>query len=323
MSESKGNSAGSKKLLIFFGLLILAAVIVVVIIVSIPANTYNMIDALQKNQETLFLNDNDERVKYDSFVNKINTNSTLSYYKEEAQDVIVISQNLSDILKYYNNYLVFAQKNKVLSSNVKVINKNIKSTNQIKKNIDEILDRVLKLEDESVSYLKNCWIDFRGEYQKYLDNYYSSFNALYNCYKDCFTTSFTNNKASDLILSTANDYISCLVYDFKTIVSVDTKTDIAQGDYSYLSHGRVVNFDKFVKAYINDNNEIKDYLFSSKVNDKYETLYTFFEIYSERDLKPLIASIDPTSQNVTKTYPEVNDPDKVYQEVADFLKGGK
>lgn len=315
----KEKKVGAKKWLKVLGALVFVAVVVVAVILLIPANTYSMIEALQANEKTFLLKDASYQIKYDDFANKIKTNDVLDYYSDEVDDVLIISQTMSEILTYYNEYMVFAEDNDTLSKNYKIINKNIKSADKIQKNIEIILDDALKLDDESTSYLQNSWIDFRIEFKNYLECYYNIFVSLNNCYQGCFEESITNNKASKYILNTINDYVYCIVNDFKVIISIDEKGDVSIGNYLYNSKGKVNHFENFVDKYIVDNTQIIEYQYDTLIINKFEKIEKFFTIYNETNFTEIINSISPVTNEITKTYPEITDTEGLYTTVKIFL----
>lgn len=327
MGKSKDYKAGGvKKWLIGFGVLVLIAVVIIGIVIFIPANTYSMIGALQENEEHFFLQDTNKN-KYEEFTSKIKDTSTISdgdensgdisYYSDEIDDVKMISEGLHNILSFYNNYIVFAKNNKTLSSNTKSINNFISEANSIQENMNNIIDQTKILEVKSSSYLKNSWIDFRKEFNKYVENYYKMFLSLSECYKECFDVSFSQNSASQRILDAANDYVYCIMNDYKIVVNNDKKDNIIQGSYSYVSHTKVVLFKNFVDKCIVDNTEITKYIYDEPTQEKYNNLDKFFRVYKETDFKKLISSAK--NDQILNTYTDVSDNNNLFEVAKNFL----
>ena len=318
MGKSKDYKAGgAKKWLIILGILVLIAVVIVAVVLLIPANTYSMIEALQENEEHFFLTDEKEHSDFDEFTLKITSNASLSYYTEEINNVEVISQGMASVLSYYNDYFVFAKKNKTLSSNTKTINKYITTTNKVQKNIDNLLENTKKLNNDSVSYLKNSWIDFRKEFNKYIEAYYKMFASLSKCYKNCFDTSYSKNAASMRILDTANDYIYCIMSDYKIISNNDKKDRIEQGNYAYSSTPKITWFKAFVDKCVVNTNEISRYLYSEDLQLSYAKVDNFFKVYKQNDFKNMINAIYVTG--LTNPYNSVEDNDGLFENAKTFL----
>lgn len=318
MGQSKDYKAsGAKKWLVIFGILVLIAVIVVGIVLFIPANTYSMIEALQENEAHFLMKDTEEQNDFNEFTIKLKSSEALSYYTEEINNVLVITDSLSDVLSFYNNYMVFAKSNKTLSSNTKSINKYISEANKIQKNIDNLLVETKKLDTEATSYLKNAWIDFRKEFVKYMDNYYKMFTSLYKCYQGCFDLSYSNNAASKRILNAVNDYVYCIMMDYKSVSANDKKDSLYQGNYSYTSSPKITWFKAFVDKCVVDNTEITTYLYTPSLQSDYAKYDTFFTTYKENDFRRMIKAINST--DLTNPYGNVEDDANLFEAAKDFL----
>ena len=317
MADSKDYSATSgKKILFIIAVLVFIGVVITAIVLLIPTNKYSMVNALQENQQTFFLKDENEQSKFNSFTDKIKSNANINYYSDEINDIPVIASTMAQVLDYYNDYMVFAENNKVMTDNNKIINNKIELSVKIKNNINDILDKTTKLEVNSDSFLQNAWIDFRKEFNDYIKCYYDMFESLKNCYEGCFDVTLSNNKASHHVLQAANDYITCLNSDFNVLINVDRKGSIEQGNYMYKSHGKVEFFTAFVSNCIENNGEIIHYLISDALQQKYQKLDKFLQTYNETDYKTLINSIYPSS--ITKTY-DVVDTEGLYVQAVAFL----
>lgn len=317
--DGKGYSTGNKKWLIAFGVLVLIAVIVVVILLVIPANTYSMVETLQTASTSTFLINDTEKNNYNDFKSKISGNSLINYYSQEMNDTIILTESLTDVVIYYNQFMVFAEDNDVLKENYKVVKDNLEEAFNDQKEMDNILSEVSKLADTSASYLQNAMVDFRTNYYHWLDNYKDAISGLSKCYQGCFKGSITNNKASTIILNTVNDFINVITNDFKLLVSSDVKADISSSNYNYSSHGKILYFESFVDAYLNNNYEINNYLFKADLQDKYQKISDFFTLYNETNFYEIINSISNSSNYpITKTY-DVEDGEGLYDGVKEFL----
>ena len=318
--ESKGYSTGNgKRWLILLGVLVLIAVIVVVILLVIPANTFSMVETLQTASTNTFLLSESEKDNYNSFKTKISGNTLVNYYSQEMNDIIILSESLSDVVIYYNQFMAFAEDNNVLKVNYKVVKDNLDEAFDEQDKMNNLLIDISKLADTSASYLQNAMVDFRTNYYHWLENYKDAFIGLAKCYQGCFPNSITNNNASTIILNAVNDFVNVITNDFKLLVSSDVKADISSSNYNYSSHGKILYFESFVDAYINDNSDINGYVFSASLQEKYQKINNFFTKYNEKNFYEIINSISNSSNYpITKTY-DVEDNEGLYLEVKEFL----
>lgn len=313
------SATGAKKWLVLVGVVVLIAICIVAIVLAIPANTYSMIESLEQSEQTYLLKDANEKKNYSTFRSKVNSNAQTRYYNQELIDVETLSTSMSVVLKYYSDFMVFANSNKVMSSNYKKIRSNISKAGKYQDKIDKILEDASKLEGSSVTLLQNSMIDFRKEFCEYVNSYYNAFVSLNNCYQGCFGESYSNNAASTQILNAVNDYIYTIVNDYKVLISSDRKGETNSSNYSYKSRYKIYYLNKFVNEYIADRSEIRNYMFNETTQAKYEKINRFFSLYNEKDFTQLIITINQSG--VQKTYGTItNDPDSlVYKEVKNFL----
>lgn len=311
------KASGAKKWLILFSFFMLVAVVVVGVILFIPANTYSMIESLQENEENFLFEDEKDKIHFENFTTKITSNATLSYYSNEIQNVEILVQSMSEVLGFYNDYLVFAKNNKTLSNSTKSINKYIANAKDLKKTIASLLEETEKLEVNSDTYLKNSWIDFRKNFTNYLENYYRLYISLSKCYENCFDESFNKNTASSTILGATNDYISVIISDYKILNTNDKKGSTTQGSYSYNSGNKINCFKLFVQNYLVNKSEILQYLYTASIQTKYEKIGKFFTVYNEMDFKNVIKNINDSG--ISNPYTDVSDEENVFAIVKNFL----
>ncbi len=318
--EEKVYTTGNKKWLVILGVLVFLVIAVVIILMVIPANTSGMIETLQTTADTSFLKNQDERDKYEDFQNKIKNNSIVKYYSEEMSDIIIISDTLSDVMVYYNDFIAFADQNNVMKDNYKGIDESLKNAQENQKNLNNILTEIARLTETAASYLQNAMIDLRTEYYNWLNNYQQALERLSKCYEGCFKESVTSNLASTTILNTINDYVDVIKDEFKVIVSSDVKSNLSSSNYNYKSHNTVLYFESFVDNYISNKSEIRNYTFDKTIQEKYEKISKFFELYEENNFYEVLASISSSSDGViSKVYSGVNDKEGLYNTVKDFL----
>ncbi len=314
--KSKDYSVGNpKKGLTLLAIVVLIAIIIVLIIIFIPANTSNAKVILHNVTSTSYLQDKEEITSYEKIGEKLQ-NSTKNYYMEEYNNVPILSSTIDKVLEFYDEYLVFAKDNKVLSNNYSAIKKNLNKVISQQKKLNNIVKNVVNLEQDSDSYLQNLWIDYREEYANWLEYNANAISALSKCYEGCFENTLTNNKASKIVLDTINDYLSSIINGYNNIVSSDLRN--SNNVYTYSLNGQILSFSNFVEKYIVDYSEITNYYFNDSIKTKYDTIIKFYENFEQESFIVLIQSMD-NSGNITKTF-EVEDTEGVLVVVKTFIE---
>lgn len=314
--KSKDYSVGNpKKGLTLLAIVVLIAIIIVLIIIFIPANTSNAKVILHNVTSTSYLQDKEEITSYEKIGEKLQ-NSTKNYYMEEYNNVPILSSTIDKVLEFYDEYLVFAKDNKVLSNNYSAIKKNLNKVISQQKKLNNIVKNVVNLEQDSDSYLQNLWIDYREEYANWLEYNANAISALSKCYEGCFENTLTNNKASKIVLDTINDYLSSIINGYNNIVSSDLRN--SNNVYTYSLNGQILSFSNFVEKYIVDYSDITNYYFNDSIKTKYDTIIKFYENFEQESFIVLIQSMD-NSGNITKTF-EVEDTEGVLVVVKTFIE---
>ena len=314
--KSKDYSVGNpKKGLTLLAIVVLIAIIIVLIIIFIPANTSNAKVILHNVTSTSYLQDKEEITSYEKIGEKLQ-NSTKNYYMEEYNNVPILSSTIDKVLEFYDEYLVFAKDNKVLSNNYSAIKKNLNKVISQQKKLNNIVKNVVNLEQDSDSYLQNLWIDYREEYANWLEYNANAISALSKCYEGCFENTLTNNKASKIVLDTINDYLSSILNGYNNIVSSDLRN--SNNVYTYSLNGQILSFSNFVEKYIVDYSDITNYYFNDSIKTKYDTIIKFYENFEQESFIVLIQSMD-NSGNITKTF-EVEDTEGVLVVVKTFIE---
>lgn len=314
--KSKDYSVGNpKKGLTLLAIVVLIAIIIVLIIIFIPANTSNAKVILHNVTSTSYLQDKEEITSYEKIGEKLQ-NSTKNYYMEEYNNVPILSSTIDKVLEFYDEYLVFAKDNKVLSNNYSAIKKNLNKVISQQKKLNNIVKNVVNLEQDSDSYLQNLWIDYREEYANWLEYNANAISALSKCYEGCFKNTLTNNKASKIVLDTINDYLSSIINGYNNIVSSDLRN--SNNVYTYSLNGQILSFSNFVEKYIVDYSDITNYYFNDSIKTKYDTIIKFYENFEQESFIVLIQSMD-NSGNITKTF-EVEDTEGVLVVVKTFIE---
>lgn len=319
MAKAKENkdyqAGGAKKWLIIVGILVLIAIIVVVIVLCIPANTYSAVERLKQFSQSSFLESETEQTKYNSVEEKISA-STIDYYSQELADIEVLGDSINNVLDYYDEFLVLATDNNILSRNYKTIRNNLEDAMDYQQSLGGVMDEIIELSNNSDSHLRNLWIDFRVTFTDYLSSMTSVIDALNNCYQGCFEVNLANNLASTIILNTIDDYLSVITADFNRVVNVDEKNTTIR-DYNYASHGKITLLNSFVNKYIVDDSDIVEYNFSGSLKSSYQKINSFFTLYNQENFVSVIESMD-TNGNITLTFQQ-EDSDGVYDAAKEFM----
>lgn len=315
------TATGAKKWLITVGGFVLFVIIVVAIFLMIPANTKGMTETLASNTENFFIVKDGSETKYDEFKTKITTGTSgISFYLTELNDCKTLNESIYRIENFYNNYMLFAKKNNTLSSNYKTIQNNISKAQKYKKNMEKTISETLNLSEPGQTVLHEKMIVFRENFYNYANSYLKAFTALNKCYQKCFDESFSKNKASDYILTEANDYLYCIVENYQKTIESDISGYVNSATYVYTEHQRIYKLKQVTQSYLTSpsTTDIGNYTLTSSVQQKYSKIEKFFEVYKEKDFKAIIASIN-SAGNITKTY-DVEDSENLYSTVKTFLK---
>lgn len=319
-SESKDYKVGSpKKWLVAVGILVLIAIIVVIIVLCVPGNTYSAVERLRKASQTSFLRSQTEQANYTRFRQKIGATVTLGYYAIELEDIQTTVEATNKVIDFYDDYLVLATDNKTLSRNYKTIRNNFEDAQEAQEDMNGFIADGLNLQDNSETYLKNIYIDFRESYVNYISSMTKAIDALSNCYQGCFIDNLSNNLASTLILNSVDNYLTVITGDYAELVDKDVKGGNFDS-YEYETTGKITAYSEFVDSYILNRQEIVEYNFTASLQDKYQTINNFFEVFSQTDFVSVIDSIDD-ELNITKTF-EVEDSSGIYDTVKTFLVRG-
>lgn len=319
-SENKDYKVGSpKKWLIAVGILVLIAIIVVIIVLCVPGNTYSAVERLRKASQTSFLRSQTEQANYARFRQKIGATVTLGYYAIELEDIQTTVEATNKVIDFYDDYFVLATDNKTLSRNYKTIRNNFEDAQEAQEDMNGFIADGLNLQDNSETYLKNIYIDFRESYVDYISSMTKAIDALSNCYQGCFIDNLSNNLASTLILNSVDNYLTVITGDYAELVDKDVKGGNFDS-YEYETTGKITAYSEFVDSYILNRQEIVEYNFNTSLQDKYQTINSFFEVFAQTDFVSVIDSIDD-ELNITKTF-EVEDGSGIYDTVKTFLVRG-
>ena len=291
----------SKKWVVALAVLVALAIIAVVIVLVIPKNVNDVKGRAREQETTMFLQKEDEKLKFEDFLGKIDGYaSEYSLVSGNAKKVSVI---LTDVMHFYNDYIVFAESNSTFQSQYRVIMNGFKNANKYQKQMDDILDQVYTTVKNSKSFTDWAWQRFAEYFQGYVTSYIDAFEGLALVYRDCIPQGTINNALTDKVLNTVNDYLA---------VVAENKFESAY----YIAYTQ-----NFVAKYVTaENSVIYNYEYSKTLQSSLEKINTFSNVYKNSTLRDVIRSIDNTGITYKKT--GVKDEKDVLSAVKDFLQGG-
>ena len=257
------------------------------------------------------------------------SSSAVVRYSSEFYHIEDTANAIDIVLDYYNESLVFAKDNQKLKNNYKPIKEGLQKSREYQKKMNKIIAKTNKFTDSSSTYLQGAIVDYRKAYVGYLNSCRRAINGLEKAYAGSQGVVLYNNPATALILSTVSDYLDVIVDQYKQLVKVDVKGgNIMTYEEKYKELGlkaKVEFFTDFVENKVK--NEIREeshlYYFNQTYQAKYEKLNKFFEVYQEKDVKPLIESIKThnAQSSITKAYTGIVDNENLFAYMADFLGG--
>lgn len=328
-NQGKGYSAGNgKRWLVGIATIVLIAIIVVVVVIAIPPNTSSAMDIINKASANSFMVSQTEKTNFDNFETKVSNSKQVNDYIKiiptEMADVQTLSLTLSEVVDYFDDFMLFIQDSKAFKQNTKNITNSLKDALNSQRQLNAIMAEVNKLSEQSPTYLQNTWIDFRAEYVNWLEDYQKAINGLTIAYQEGMGQSTYNNLASTTILNTVNDYITCILKSFNEMLEYENENPNAT-TYEYKLQGKIKGFEEFVDAYIEEDYDIKTYTFiNPNLKEKYAKINEYFDLYQESNMTTAIDSIEYISNSpvVTHAYADVEDTDGVYSYVKLFIVGG-
>lgn len=295
---AEGKKKINKKWIIALAILVLIAVVVVLVIVLLPKNTKGAVDKVQTQSEEMFLKDKTESSMFDEMQRKIN-NSATDYIGEVASAKTVLIM-LNDIMDFYNDYMVFAKDNKTFQNNYNVIMDSFGDANQYQKDMNAICLEVHNKVENSSTFIKGAWTDFKVVYAKYIKSYSKAIKGLNKVFTDCVPKGIINNDYTVKVLTTIDDYLNVINTGFET-------------------KAKVIEFaDTFTKSYLKSE-ELAKYKFSKNLQEKLASINKFSQLYG-KTLQDVIATVDKDGIHMTPS--ETDKDGKVLDDVKLFLLGG-
>lgn len=327
MAENKkaDYSVGNKKWLYVVGALVLLAIIAVIIVICIPGNTFSTIEVLHSNATTSFLNEDNkaENNNYSILTGKYSISVT--EYGQEILDVQSLSQTINHVLDFYDEYLVFADDNSVLTKHYKNIKSSLNKASKIQDNLNYQINRINTLENESDTFQRNAWIDFRIEFVNWLTSMQSAINKLNLCWDGCYQLSYSKNIASDLVLDAVDDYIQVILNNYNELIQNDKKST-KLSSYNYTIAGKIKDFRSFVNKELGTR-EFQNYYYVEDSQNFYQNFYNdvakFYDLYEQDNFQKVINSINYEGE-ITEKFEDIESGSlTVYTYTKTFLIGGE
>ncbi len=322
MAENKkaDYSVGNKKWLYIVGVLVLLAIIVVIIVICVPGNTYSTIEVLHSNATTSFLNEDNKAENNNYFILTGKYSISVTEYEQEIIDVQSLSQTINHVLDFYDEYLVFADNNSVLTKHYKNIKSSLNKASKIQDNLNYQINRINTLENESDTFQRNAWIDFRIEFVNWLTSMQSAINRLNLCWDGCYQLSYSNNIASDLVLDAVDDYIQVILNNYNELIKNDKKST-KLSSYNYTTAGKIKDFGLFVDKELGER-PFEDYYFDGNTQNFYNDIAKFYDLYKQVNFQNVINSIN-NNGIITETFEDIETSNlTVYANTKTFLTGG-
>ena len=322
MAENKkaDYSVGNKKWLYVVGALVLLAIIVVIIVICVPGNTYSTIEVLHSNATTSFLNEDNKAENNNYFILTGKYSISVTEYEQEIIDVQSLSQTINHVLDFYDEYLVFADNNSVLTKHYKNIKSSLNKASKIQDNLNYQINRINTLENESDTFQRNAWIDFRIEFVNWLTSMQSAINRLNLCWDGCYQLSYSNNIASDLVLDAVDDYIQVILNNYNELIKNDKKST-KLSSYNYTTAGKIKDFGLFVDKELGER-PFEDYYFDGNTQNFYNDIAKFYDLYKQVNFQNVINSIN-NNGIITETFEDIETSNlTVYANTKTFLTGG-
>ena len=312
----------NKKWLIVIAILVLIVIIVVTVILCLPGNPASAVVALKNEKKNFLLKDSNSKGQYIYF-ELVVLGSDASVYTAELVDIESILSNIEVIVDKYADYSVYFEENEYFYNNYHPVTNSLNNLGTYKNNILKELQYVQdELDSASSDFLREAVISVRSNFAEMLSNFETAFSSLNNIFAESYF-GFENNLSTQLALSAATDYVSVLSDKFDALVQSDT-TGSALADYNYSAGAVVDAFDNFITEF-NDSyqSDFKNYYFNSSISSKYQSINNFYQLYSQTNFKPVIASASGTNSSVTftMTFEGVEDGAGVYNQLKSFLGG--
>ena len=203
-----------------------------------------------------------------------------------------------------------------MKNNYKPIKNNLNKAKSHQNKMNKILVSAKDVSSDSTSlnnYLKN----FRKEFVGWLTSYQKAFAALNRAYTGSMGNILANNPAAKLILNTVDDYFTVISNVYSKIGESDQAGNTV--NYQAIETWKVWNLKKFVNVLSSSSSPINSYYFDQSVQERYEKLNSFFELYGEADLTAVIETASSTG--FTKIYIDIEDTQNVYNDIKAFLGG--
>lgn len=312
----------NKKWFIVVAILVLIAIIVVTIILCLPGNPGSAVVALQNESTNALLKNSDTSNKYSNLKTLVE-NSEVNVYSDELADIETVLNNIDIVVDEYAEQVVLFELNDYFYNHYKPLTNSLNELQTYKNNITNQLQYVEeRLDSISQDFLRESVIIIRENFANMLNKYETAFYTYNDIFKNSYP-GFENNLAMQTILNAVADYVAVLSDKFDAQVNSDTE-NTALADYKYSTTAIVDAFNSFINAFQRNTQDAVNYYFDTSISAEYQTLNSFYNLYSQTNLKPVISSAVLGADNnisFTLTFEGVEDSNDVYGQIKNYLGG--
>ncbi len=276
----------NKKWLIALSILVLIAITVTMVIVFLPKKTSRAVEKVYENESTMFLQSENEKILYNSFVDKL---EVVSSYQSEAKFARTLSETMHDVVVFYNASLVYCESNGTFQDNYGKIVSGIDRANESKVRMNNMLSEIQeKIEAGSLSNLSTAWRDYRKEFVVYVTEYSNAIEGMSAVYKDCLPKGVRQNQFTYDVLDSVNFFLDYIIEDYSYMVNVDVRDNSTTSTFA--GGVKVNKLENFVNVYLNNKQTISSVEYSSSLQDYMTKIKEFKNLY-KASLGDVIKSI--------------------------------
>lgn len=303
----------NKKWIVAISILALIAIVVTTVLLLLPKNTRLVVTKMYEHEKVLFLKDKTEDDLLKSFEGKIDGVDTKYYL--EAKNVRVMTANIEDMVKFYNDYLYYTSDNGTFQDYYGSVIKGIDHAEQYKlKMVDLLKDIHEKLQDQSVTNLRTAWREYRKLFVEYLKGYHQAFVGLGHVYKACLVDGITQNNYTYYLIDVTNSLFENIIKDYQVCVEADEK------EQSYSFGSGKVNKLSSITNLLSDKTQLTKYNYSSSMQEQIKLVDKFQEVYNV-GIDKVVDSID-INGNITFNAVSQDTNSQLLNAVKNLINGG-
>lgn len=276
----------NKKWLVALSILVLVAITVTMVVVFLPKKTDKAIEKIYNNESTMFLQSENEKTLYNSFVDKLDV---VPSYRGEANFAKTISETMHDVVLFYKDSLLYAESDGTFQDNYGKIVNGIDRANDSKNRMNKMLGEIEeKIEAGSISNLRTAWRDYRREFVVYLNEYSTAIEGMSAVYQNSLPKGVRQNQFTYDVLDSVNYFLDYIIEDYQYMVNVDVRDNATTSTFA--GGVKIEKFENFVEKYLNNKTIISSVEYSSSLQSDMTKIKSFKELY-KANLGDVIKSI--------------------------------